>query len=183
MTISAPKQALITGANGITGSAIARYLCEKTTKEEWSRIIITSRSPLQLSFSDPRMEFIALDFSKSPEEIASALRSINAEDVTHSYFSSYVHRDDFAELNKANSQLFEHFLQALVQVSNKLENVTLQTGGKHYNVHLGPVASPAREQEPRKKASIDNFYFPQEDALIAAAEKYNFAWVSSISLF
>jgi nucleoside-diphosphate-sugar epimerase len=178
MTKEAPKQALITGANGITGSAIARYLCEQTTKDEWSRIIITSRSPLQLSFSDPRMEFIALDFSKKPEEIAESLKEV-AQGVTHAYFSSYVHRDDFAELNAANSQLFEHFMQALVQTSPRLENVTLQTGGKHYNVHLGPVDSPAREDEPRRQASIDNFYFPQEDALIALAEKSGFAWVST----
>lgn len=170
------KQALITGANGITGSAIARYLVENTTKEEWSRIFITSRSPLQLSFSDPRMEFIALDFSKPPEELAASLKTV-AKDVTHAYFSSYVHRDDFAELNSANSQLFENFLSALVQTAPKLENVTLQTGGKHYNVHLGPVDSPAREEEPRRQASIDNFYFPQEDALIAAAKKNTFSWV------
>jgi hypothetical protein len=31
-----------------------------------------------------------------------------------------------------------------------------------------PVPSPAREDEPRREASVDNFYFPQEDALISA---------------
>ena len=58
------KVALVTGANGITGSAIAEHLCKNTTEKEWSKIIITSRSPLTLPFKDTRMEFIPLDFSK-----------------------------------------------------------------------------------------------------------------------
>lgn len=32
------------------------------------------------------------------------------EEVTHAYFSCYIHKDDFAELNAANSSLFENFL-------------------------------------------------------------------------
>ena len=50
--------------------------------------------------------------------------------VTHAYFSSYVHRDDFVELNMVNKALFENFLTALLDVAHKLENCTLQTGGK-----------------------------------------------------
>jgi hypothetical protein len=38
-------------------------------------------------------------------------------------------------------------------------------GGKYYNVHLQPVPSPAREEDPRLPATLDNFYFPQEDFL------------------
>ena len=140
------KVALVTGANGITGSAIAEHLCKNTTAEEWSKIIITSRSPLTLHFSDPRMEFIPLDFSKPLKD--PKFESL-CKDVTHAFFSSYVHRDDFAELNKANSQLFEHFLDGLTSVAKNLENVVLQTGGKHYYVHLFPVPTPAREEDPR----------------------------------
>ena len=62
------------GANGITGSAIAEYLAKNTTSEEWSEIIITSRSPLKLPFSDPRIKFVALDFSKSPKELIPAFK-------------------------------------------------------------------------------------------------------------
>jgi nucleoside-diphosphate-sugar epimerase len=169
------KVALITGANGITGSAIARHLCENTSSSEWSKILITSRSPLSLAFTDPRMTFIAMDFSKTPDDLARIMGK-ECTDVTHAYFSSYVHHDDFAELNRANGQLFEHFLEALTRASRKLQNVTLQTGGKHYQVHLMPVPSPAREDEERIEAQLPNFYFPQEDALIASAKKHNFSW-------
>ena len=122
------KVALITGGNGITGSAIIEHLVQTTNEEQWSRIIVTSRSPFETIVSDSRVEFIALDFTKDSETLASLMRDTCAA-VTHAYFSSYVHRDDFAELNAANKALFENFLKALVQVAPKLENCTLQTGG------------------------------------------------------
>lgn len=125
--------------------------------------------------SDARVEFIPLDFSKHSDTLATEMKEICAL-VTHAYFSSYVHKDDFAELNTANSALFENFLTALVAVSPALQNVTLQTGGKHYGVHLGPVPSPAREEEPRRAASIDNFYFPQEDFLINSQKGKAWSW-------
>ncbi|KAH7418075.1 hypothetical protein BKA64DRAFT_187666 [Cadophora sp. MPI-SDFR-AT-0126] len=171
----AGKIALVTGGNGITGSAIIEHLARNTTREQWSEIIVTSRSPFKVAVQDPRIKFIGLDFGKDHETLAEQMRELCAR-VTHAYFSSYVHRDDFAELNKANSALFENFLQALLKVAPGLENITLQTGGKHYNVHLGPVPSPAREEEPRRTASIDNFYFPQEDALIAAQKGQRWTW-------
>lgn len=152
------KVAFITGANGITGSAILEYLVQTTTAEQWSKIVTTSRSPFQTTINDLRVDFIALDFSQKPEILVEKMSGI-CKDVTHAYFSSYVHKDNFAELNTANRALFENFLTALVDVAPELENCTLQTGGKHYNVHLGPVPSPAREEEPRRTASIDNFYF------------------------
>ena len=158
------KTAFITGANGITGSAILEHLVRKTTAEQWSKIIVTSRSPFKTTVKDPRIEFIALDFSKDASSLSGKMKDLCGP-VTHAFFSSYVHKDDFAELNTANQQLFENFLKALVETAPNLENVLLQTGGKYFNVHLHPVPSPAREEDPRHKASIDNFYFPQEDFL------------------
>lgn len=169
------KVAFITGATGITGSAIFEYLVQTTTSEQWSKIITTSRSPFKTTVSDSRVSFIALDFSQTPDALVKAMRGV-CDDVTHAYFSSYVHKDDFAELNTANSSLFETFLTALLEVSPNLENCTLQTGGKNYNVHLYPVSSPAREEEPRREASIDNFYFPQEDFLIAKQKGQRWSW-------
>ena len=169
------KVAFITGGNGITGSAILEHLVNSTDAGTWSKIITTSRSPFQTNVSDSRVEFVALDFSQDPGKLKDQMAGA-CKDVTHAFFSSYVHKDDFAELNAANRALFENFLSALVDVAPKLENCTLQTGGKHYNVHLGPVPSPAREEEPRREASIDNFYFPQEDFLIAKQKGQKWTW-------
>lgn len=170
----APNTALITGANGISGNAILEYLVKHTNKQQWNKIIVTSRSPFKTTVSDDRVTFVALDFAKSVDEIASGMKQLCGS-VTHAYFCSYVHKDDFVELNAANKALFENFLSALQQVASKLQNVTLQTGGKYYNVHLRPVPSPAREEEPRQ-SGIDNFYFPQEDFLASEQQGKSWSW-------
>lgn len=169
------KVAFITGANGITGSAVLEHLAKNTTPAEWSQLIVTSRSPFKPMVTDPRIKFIALDFSEDKDTLIPLMKDI-CKPVTHAYFSSYVHKDDFAELNVANQALFGNFLLALLATSPQLSNVTLQTGGKYYGVHLGPVPSPAREDEPRRPASIDNFYFPQEDLLMSTAEGRSWSW-------
>ena len=169
------KVALITGANGITGSSILEHLAKHTTASEWSRIIITSRSPIKTTVSDPRVEFIALDFSNPPEKLAAQMGS-QCADVTHTYFSSYVHKDDFMELNKANQSLFENFLTALISVAKGLQNCTLQTGGKYYNVHLRSVPWPAREEDPRLVSADENFYYHQEDFLAQKQKGSKWTW-------
>lgn len=169
------KVAFITGGNGITGSAILQYLVEHTDASEWSEFIVTSRSPFKTVVSDPRIKFVALDFSQDVPTLADKMRAA-CGNVTHAYFSSYVHKDDFSELNTANEKLFSNFLDALIETAPKLQNCTLQTGGKHYNVHLMPVPSPAREEDPRLDSPIGNFYFPQEDHLIARQKDQSWTW-------
>jgi len=173
--MASPKVAFITGGNGITGSALIEYLANNTNANQWSKIITTSRSPFKTTVSDGRIEFIALDFTENPEVLAEKIGSICSE-VTHAYFSSYVHKDDFDELNRANQALFENFLVALQKTAPKLENVTLQTGGKHYGVHLSPVPSPAREEEPRRGSASGNFYFSQEDFLLSKQQGSDWTW-------
>ncbi|KAH7349492.1 hypothetical protein B0T11DRAFT_131614 [Plectosphaerella cucumerina] len=169
-----PKVAFITGANGITGTALIEHLAKSGT-DEWSSIIATSLSPLKSRVKDSRLSFIPLDFTKRSEELIPAMKE-QCAGVTHAYFSSYVHEDDFKELNEANARLFENFLDALISVAPRLECCVLQTGGKHYNVHLGPVPSPAREEEPRRDSPIGNFYFHQEDYLVSRQRGQSWRW-------
>lgn len=169
------KVAFITGGNGITGSAILEYLVKNTKPDEWSRFIVTSRSAFKTTVHDDRISFLALDFSQDSKTLSNKM-SAECGDVTHAYFSSYVHKDDFTELNQANQALFENFLDALLAVAPKLESCVLQTGGKHYNVHLMPVPSPAREVEPRAESPIGNFYFQQEDYLIERQRGQRWRW-------
>lgn len=92
--------------------------------------MITSRRPLKNYWQDPRVEFIALDFLEPVETIISKMTPY-CSDVTHAYFTSYVHTDDFAKLKEFNVPLFESFLTAIDQVArNTLQRVCLQTGGK-----------------------------------------------------
>jgi nucleoside-diphosphate-sugar epimerase len=169
------RVAFITGGNGITGSAILEYLVRRTKPSEWSRFIVTSRSPFKTTVQDDRITFLALDFSEDSKALARQMQAV-CKDVTHAYFSSYVHKDDFPALNTANQALFENFLAALLDVAPDLQNVTLQTGGKYYNVHLGPVPSPAREEEPRRDSPIGNFYYQQEDYLAERQRGQMWTW-------
>lgn len=169
------KVALVTGGNGITGSAIIEHLVKNTTSAEWRKIVVTSRSPFKTTVHDDRIMFLALDLTDNPDALIKKMRSA-CQDVTHAYFSSYVHKDDFAELNHANEKLFANFLNALLVVAPSLENCTLQTGGKHYNVHVSPVPSPAREEEPRRESPLGNFYFAQEDYLTTRQTGQNWTW-------
>lgn len=141
-----PKVAFITGGNGITGTAMIEYLVRNTSKEEFSDIIVTSRSPFATSVQDPRIKFIALDFTKDADTLAKEMEDV-CRPVTHAYFSSYVHKNDFGELNTANQALFENFLTALLKVTPNLANVALQTGGKYYNVRIAHASRIFRSYE------------------------------------
>ena len=90
---------------------------------------MTSRRPLAYFWPDPRVEFVAVDFLDPVEKIVTKLRDICAP-VTHVYFTSYVHHDDFKVLKEKNIPLFKNFMDAVDEVCPNLERVCLQTGGK-----------------------------------------------------
>lgn len=94
------------------------------------KIIVTSRSPLLYRWQDPRVEFVAIDFLQPVGEVISKMYPL-CGDVTHAYFSSYVHHEDLVKLKELNVPLFKTFLDALEIVAMKtLQRVLLQTGGK-----------------------------------------------------
>lgn len=94
-----------------------------------SKIVVTSRRPLPNAWIDPRVEFLAIDFLDPVEDIIAKMKDICAN-VTHAFFTSYVHSDDFKLLREKNVPLFRNFLDATISSCNKLQNVSLQTGGK-----------------------------------------------------
>jgi nucleoside-diphosphate-sugar epimerase len=101
-----PKVAFITGGNGITGSAILEHLVKKTDSTEWSKIIVTSRSPFQAAVEDDRITFVPLDYTQEVQTLIDAMLPA-CSGVTHAFFSSYIHRDGFEALNVAKRPLQE----------------------------------------------------------------------------
>ena len=96
---------------------------------------MTSRRPLPNAWIDPRVRFVAVDFLDSVDQINAALKDV-CSDVTHAFFTSYVHSDDFLLLREKNVPLFRNFLDSVDTVCPKLRRVCLQTGGK---VRLSPI--------------------------------------------
>lgn len=76
------------------------------------------------------MFWVAIDFLESVDKIMSKLRPL-CNDVTHAFFTSYVHDDDISKLRDLNEPLFKNFLTAIDTVAgDSLERIVLQTGGK-----------------------------------------------------
>lgn len=76
------------------------------------------------------MFWIGIDFLESVDTIVPKLQPF-CNDVTHAFFTSYVHDDDISKLRNVNEPLFENFLTAVDAVAgDSLERIVLQTGGK-----------------------------------------------------
>jgi nucleoside-diphosphate-sugar epimerase len=82
---------------------------------------------------------------------------------------------DHGEMTRVNVALLDNFLDALILADTTPKRFVLQTGAKHYGLHLGPPLTPEAETDPRFLA-VPNFYFPQEDHLWAWAAKNNVGW-------
>jgi nucleoside-diphosphate-sugar epimerase len=72
-------------------------------------------------------------------------------------------------------QLLDTFLKALELSNNVPRRLLLQTGGKHYGVHLGPTLMPMEESDPRF-VKEPNFYFTQEDLLWKWCKEHKVGW-------
>ena len=71
--------------------------------------------------------------------------------------------------------LLSNLLDALKTSGKIPKRFILQTGGKHYGVHIGPTLSPMEESDPRYLRH-PNFYFPQEDLLWKWASETGAKW-------
>lgn len=170
--------AIITGANGISGFYTMRALLD--SPERWSKIYALSRRPpsdemmsLLTKEQQSRVKHVACDFLQSPSTIAQAMKaaSVTADYV---FFYSYLQPSpplgsrmwsNAEELVKVNSALFANFLGALEEANVKPLRILLQTGGKHYGIHIGRTRQPACESDPQPKHLEPNFYYPQEKSL------------------
>ena len=76
--------------------------------------------------------------------------------------------------NRTTVALLTNFLSALELCSIIPQRFLLQTGAKHYALHLGPPTVPMMEDAPR--VDHPNFYFAQEDALAAWSTKHATQW-------
>lgn len=64
-----------------------------------------------------------------PETIQDQIKDV-CKDVTHAFFTSYVHDNDFDKLPEKNGPLFRNFLNSVDAACPELKRVVLQTGGK-----------------------------------------------------
>jgi nucleoside-diphosphate-sugar epimerase len=160
------KNALIVGASGIVGTAVAEVLNE----DGWQVSGLARNGTAQ-----PGVISIGADLL-DPASLAAALEG---RKPSHVFLASWLRQGTEAENIRVNSEMVRNLLDAL-RPAGSVEHVALVTGLKHY---LGPFEAygkgalpqtPFREEQGR--LDIENFYYAQEDEVFAAAERDGFAW-------
>ena len=160
--------ALVVGATGISGSALADALITKGWKTYG-----LSRTPNKAIAG---LTAVAADLMDT-DDLTNKLTKINP---THVFFTSWMRQETEAENIRVNSTMVKNLLDVL-SPKQSLKHVALVTGLKHY---LGPFEAyaksgtlpetPVREEHPR--LDIENFYYAQEDEVYAAASRDGFNW-------
>jgi len=160
------KTALVVGATGIQGSAIAARL----VKDGW-HVLGLARSPQEQAGVTP----IAADLL-DPIALVQALEGLKP---THVFLTTWLRQDTEAENIRVNGTMVRNLLDA-VRPAGSVEHVALVTGLKHY---LGPFEAygkgslpktPFRENQGRM--DVANFYYAQEDEVFAAAARDGFTY-------
>ncbi|GJE55356.1 MULTISPECIES: SDR family oxidoreductase [Methylobacterium] len=158
--------ALIVGASGIVGSALATLLVERG----WT-VTGLARRPTQQSGVRP----VAADL-QDPAGLAAALDGARS---SHLFIATWSRQETEAENIRVNGAMVRNVLDA-VRPAKSLRHVGLVTGLKHY---LGPFEAyghgtlpqtPFREEQGR--LDVANFYYAQEDEVFAAAARDGFTW-------
>lgn len=160
------RTALVVGASGIAGSAVATLLLE----HGWT-VHGLARRPDQTGAILP----VVADLQDAAAT-AAALSNVHPDAV---FITTWARQDSEAENIRVNSAMVRHLLDGLPAATGP-RHVALVTGLKHY---LGPFESygqgtlphtPFREEQGR--LDVPNFYYAQEDALFAAAERDGLTW-------
>lgn len=124
------QNALVFGANGISGIATITKLLEKP-ESEWAKVIAVSRRPPQLDFKDPRLIFVSIDLLSTPiPEIAKRLLDNGASEAHHAFFYAYIEKATDEETTDVNTELLKRSAQAVENACPDLKSFTLQTGMK-----------------------------------------------------
>ena len=162
----AGAHALVVGASGITGSA----LVEQLAGSGWE-VSGLSRSPVPGS----RARHVSADL-RSPASLVPALADLRP---THVFFAAWSRQQTEAENIRVNAGMVRDLLAALGP-QGSLRHVALVTGLKHY---LGPFEAYGQGDVPdtpfledAERLPVDNFYYAQEDELVAAAAAHGFTW-------
>ncbi|GAB3462142.1 SDR family oxidoreductase [Kineococcus endophyticus] len=158
--------ALVVGATGITGTALA----EQLVAAGWRTSGLSRRPPTVDGVEHVRADLFSRD---------SLERELAGLAPTHVFVTAWARQETEAENVRVNGGMVRDLL-AVLGAQGSVRHTALVTGLKHY---LGPFEAygqgdlpdtPFLEDAPRLDA--ENFYYAQEDELFAAAERHGFGW-------
>ncbi|KQQ22085.1 NAD-dependent dehydratase [Rathayibacter sp. Leaf299] len=132
------RTALVVGARGVIGGTLVDHLEQEGG---WNVVGLSRRGGADGGVVRHR----SVDLLDA-EGTAHALRDL--ADVTHVFYAAYQDRPTWAELVAPNVAMLRNVLDAIELVAPRLEHVSLMQGYKVYGAHLGPFATPAKEDDP-----------------------------------
>jgi len=159
-------RALVVGATGISGGNVAQRLLA----DGWDVVGLSRRS----DGLDARITPAGANLL-DPEATKAAVRGTAP---THVFFNTWSRCATEAENCDINGRMLQNLLDA-VSAEDSVQHVALVTGLKHY---LGPFEAYAKVQpdtpfsEEQGRLPYENFYYVQEDILLAAADRDAFTW-------
>ena len=163
----ARKKALITGGLGVIGGNLIDHMANLS---DWDIIAVSRRAPD--AETAKKAQFISCDLLNREETEA---RLGKLTDITH-LFSCALYGGIDATTTQQNRAMLVNPVEVVSSASTSLERVILQEGSKYYGRHLGPFKTPAKESDERHIPP--NFYYDQEDFLIAYQSGKNWTWTA-----
>lgn len=162
MTVK-PKIALVVGANGIIGHAVA----EELKREGWQVRALDRRPAVGI-------ETLQADLTDA-EAVANVLET--ARDTTHVFYAAFSPDPDLAVEANRNARMLANVLDGLERVDSALQRVVIYQGFKIYGSHLGAnVRTPALERDAGHMPP--NLYLAQEAQLSVRAERSRWDYVA-----
>ncbi|PWC35937.1 SDR family oxidoreductase [Azospirillum sp. TSO35-2] len=162
-TSTASKVALVAGAGGIIGHALAHEL----KAQGWS-VRALARRPLE------GFPSVCTDLTDAAAT-AAALR--DAADTTHLFYAALSPDPDLAVEAERNGRMLGNLIDGLEAAGAPLRRVVIYQGFKIYGIHLGAkVRTPARESDPPHMPP--NLYLAQEAQLKARAKTSRWDYVA-----
>jgi nucleoside-diphosphate-sugar epimerase len=130
--------AVVVGAQGVIGGNLIRHL---EALGGWDVIGLSRRGGVDSEV----VRHMSVDLLDREATMA-CLSGLAA--TTHVFYAAYQDRPTWAELVPPNLAMLTNVVDALEPVASGLEHISLMQGYKVYGAHLGPFATPAREDDP-----------------------------------
>lgn len=132
------KTALVVGARGVIGGNLIAHM---EREGDWNVVGLSRRGGTDAGV----VRHVAVDLLDRDDAMAK-LSELGA--VTHVFYAAYQDRPTWAELVAPNLAMLTNVVDGIETAAPALEHISLMQGYKVYGAHLGPFATPAKEDDP-----------------------------------
>lgn len=161
------RVALIAGSTG----AAAKRLVEVLAGADWRVVGVSRNAPP----STGAIAYVRADLGDI-DQLKRAL--LPHSDITHVFYTARAaHGESGVESVADNVALLRNTIDVAEKIAPALEHIHLVEGTKWYGMHLGPFATPAREEQARHLPP--NFYYDQQDLLAERQHGRPWTWSAS----